>query len=95
MAREEALSTGAFFGLGPLEVGMHLEDKAHEAWKLWAQAETARLKQLQGAAYTGTEDADMSTEVQEPEQEDLQEVSESVPATKKGQEAKGGEAIHP
>ena len=36
IAREEAMHVGAYFGKGPLEVGMELENKAWEDWKAWA-----------------------------------------------------------
>jgi small subunit ribosomal protein S23 len=53
VAREEAMSTGAYFGKGPLEISMELEDKQFENWKAWALAEVEREKQMAGAAYTG------------------------------------------
>ncbi|KAI7092985.1 hypothetical protein KC324_g21885, partial [Hortaea werneckii] len=56
---------------------MHLENQAYEGWKAWAEKEVAAMKQMAGAAYTGTENegaAISSPEV--PEQEDLQEVSQ-------------------
>ncbi len=36
VAKEEALHVGAYFGKGPLEIGMDLEDRTWEAWKSWA-----------------------------------------------------------
>jgi small subunit ribosomal protein S23 len=99
VAREEALSVGAFFGLGPMEIGMQLEDRAYEHWKEWAIKEAAALKQLQGSAYSGvgTEEAEeeMSAELEGEEREELDEVQESVAATRKGLEARGGAAVHP
>ncbi|KAK0337917.1 mitochondrial ribosomal small subunit component [Friedmanniomyces endolithicus] len=53
VAREEALATGAFFGPGPLEIGMMLEDRQYDGWRQWAEKEIVALKQLQGSAYTG------------------------------------------
>ncbi|EMC97491.1 hypothetical protein BAUCODRAFT_88360 [Baudoinia panamericana UAMH 10762] len=93
VAREEALSTGAFFGLGPLDVGMKLEDEAYKGWKVWAEKESAAMKALQGSAYTGQEND--SVEISQPDQEELQAIGESVPASKRGQEARGGSAVHP
>jgi small subunit ribosomal protein S23 len=52
VAKEEALSTGAYFGKSMLEVGMELEDQAYESWKQWAVAEVELLEQRRGAAYT-------------------------------------------
>ncbi|KAK3714220.1 mitochondrial ribosomal small subunit component [Vermiconidia calcicola] len=95
VAREEAESTGAFFGMGPLEVGMQLEDRAYENWRLWAEKEVAALKQLQGSAYTGTGAEDEGDTVPEVEggREEVQEVSQAIPATRRGQEAKGGAGV--
>ncbi|KAK5171103.1 mitochondrial ribosomal small subunit component [Saxophila tyrrhenica] len=99
VAREEAQSVGAFFGLGPLEIGMQLEDKAYEDWKEWAIRETAALKQIQGSAYTGvgTEEAEdeMTPELGEGSAEELEVVKESIPSTQRGQRARGDAAIHP
>lgn len=95
VAREEALATGAYFGPGPLQIGMKLEDHAYEDWKRWAEKEIQALKQLQGSAYTGTENEAAELEIQEPEQEELQEVSSQVPGTRAGQAALGGAAVHP
>ncbi|KAG9238400.1 37S ribosomal protein S25, mitochondrial [Amylocarpus encephaloides] len=43
VAKEEALWSGAYFGKGPLEVGMELEDKVYEEWKDWALIQAERL----------------------------------------------------
>lgn len=95
VAREEALSTGAFFGLGPLAIGMKLEDDAYENWREWAREQTVALRQMETADYTGAEAEESVVEIQDSEQQELQEVAESVPATKGGQSAKGGAAIQP
>jgi small subunit ribosomal protein S23 len=50
VAREEALSTGAYFGKSALEIGMQLEDKEYEAWKVWALNEIALISQHRDAA---------------------------------------------
>jgi hypothetical protein len=61
VAKEEALSTGAYFGKSTLEIGMELEDQAYEEWKAWAVKEVELLTQQRDAAYTtfdtGDEDA--------------------------------------
>jgi small subunit ribosomal protein S23 len=65
VAREEALSTGAYFGKGVLEVGMELEDQAHEAWKKWAYEQLETMKLQRAGAYTGVgtgEDEGIDTE---------------------------------
>lgn len=53
VAKEEALSTGAYFGKGALEVGMELEDQAYEAWKKWAYEQLEAIKLQKAGAYTG------------------------------------------
>lgn len=96
VAREEALAVGAFFGQGPNEVGMTLEDQQFEKWKVWAKGEAEKLKQLQGSAYTGqgSEEEAQVTSIEDA-QAGLEEVSDSVPGSKRGQEARGGAVVHP
>lgn len=94
VAREEAQAVGAYFGLGPLEVGDMLEDQAFEQWRQWAVKETQALKALQGSAYTGVEE-ESAVEITEPGQAELQEVGGSVPNTRAGQTARGGAAVRP
>ncbi|KAK3073717.1 mitochondrial ribosomal small subunit component, partial [Teratosphaeriaceae sp. CCFEE 6253] len=98
VAREEALSTGAFFGPGPQEIGMKLEDQQYEKWKEWAIKEVAALKQLQSGAYTGQESEEPESAGRDAsgpgvEREELQEVGASVPGTRQGVEARGGVAV--
>ncbi|KAK5116727.1 hypothetical protein LTR62_007401 [Meristemomyces frigidus] len=93
VAREEALSTGAFFGPGPNEIGMQLEDKQYENWRAWAVKEIAALKQLQGSAYTGME-VEAAGDGSAEGQAEVEAVGDSVPASKRGQEARGGSAVH-
>ncbi|KAF2864046.1 hypothetical protein K470DRAFT_254372 [Piedraia hortae CBS 480.64] len=76
VAREEALSTGAFFGPGPLEVGMQLEDQKYEEWKKWAAREIMAMKQQQASAYSGPEEAEGQGEVCEGQME-VAEVQDS------------------
>lgn len=95
VTREESQAVGAYFGLGPLEVGEQLEDKAYENWKEWAVKETQALRALQGSAYTGTEDG-AELQVEEPGsvgEAALQEVAGSVPGSRAGQTARGGAAV--
>lgn len=78
---------------------MRLEDAAFEDWRAWAVKETVALRQVQGAAYTG-EEGEGSARVEgldEGEKEELQvrEVEEAVPGSRRGQEALGGEGVHP
>lgn len=92
IAKEEARAYGAFFGKGPLEVGMELEDKQYANWMEWAKKENQAMAAQASNAYTGDEDA---AEIREPEQEELQQVSDQVPSSRAGQTALGGAAVHP
>ncbi len=67
VAKEEALVTGAYFGKGPIEIGMELENQQWEDWKVWALKEVEKQKQQAVAAYSGTdgEEADLTAEEQE------------------------------
>jgi small subunit ribosomal protein S23 len=55
VAKEEALSTGAYFGKSWLDIGMEMEDKTYEEWKGWAKKEVEIIEQQKNALYTGTE----------------------------------------
>jgi small subunit ribosomal protein S23 len=92
IAKEEARAYGAFFGKGPLEVGMDLEDVQYANWVEWAKKENMMLQAQRSNAYTGDE-AEQSAA--EEGQEELDEVSDQVPASRAGQTALGGAAIHP
>ncbi|CZT24656.1 related to 37S ribosomal protein S25, mitochondrial [Ramularia collo-cygni] len=94
VAREEALSTGAYFGPGPLQTGMHVEDQMYEQWKAWAQNEIQAQKALAGSAYTGAEEeVGLDAEGGE-ESAALEEVAGSVPGSRGGVTARGGAAVH-
>ncbi|KAF1811143.1 hypothetical protein P152DRAFT_419921 [Eremomyces bilateralis CBS 781.70] len=56
VAHEEALHTGAYFGLGPLEVGEILEDTAYTGWKYWAEQQIARLDRAVQNSYSAVPD---------------------------------------
>ncbi|EQL03246.1 37S ribosomal protein S25 [Ophiocordyceps sinensis CO18] len=43
VALEEARYTGAYFGKSKLNVGMMLEDREYENWKIWAGKQTEKL----------------------------------------------------
>lgn len=94
VAREEALSTGAYFGLGPLQTGMRIEDQMYESWKEWAQKEIVAQKALAGSAYTGLEE-EGAVDVLGGEGSALEEVAGSIPGSRGGQTALGGAAVHP
>ncbi|KAF2198094.1 mitochondrial ribosomal protein [Delitschia confertaspora ATCC 74209] len=94
VAKEEALSTGAYFGKGPLEVGMELEDQAFEHWRNWAtqQIETEQANRAQMMSGPQNETQELS----EGELDlAVEEVAESIPATNEGKSALGGAMLHP
>jgi small subunit ribosomal protein S23 len=74
---------------------MQLEDAAYEDWREWARQQTILQKQMETADYTGLEVEESALEIDTEDQQELQEVAESVPASKGGQVARGGAAIHP
>lgn len=76
VAKEEAMSTGAYFGKSALDIGMELEDKEYERWKKWATKEVALAEQRQAAMYTGGVE---SGEMAESEAA-VEEVSDQTPA---------------
>ena len=55
VAKEEAMSTGAYFGKTTLQIGMELEDKVYEEWKTWAMKRVLEIEQQRAAMYTGVE----------------------------------------
>lgn len=65
VAKEEALWVGAYFGKTALEVGMELEDKTYEHWKVWATNEVETMERQRLSAYTGigTAEDELNAEV--------------------------------
>ncbi len=76
IAHEEALSTGAYFGMSANEVGMMHEDTAFENWKQWAIKEATAQRQAEEAMYTGSVEeeeapgAETAVEVEDEETEE-------------------------
>jgi len=89
VTKEEALATGAYFGKGPIEIGMELENQQWEDWKAWALKEIEKEKQQAGAAYSGkdSEEADSTAEGQEAV---LDESGSNVPGSQAGLDALDG-----
>lgn len=58
VAKEEALSTGAYFGKSALQVGMEMEDREYEKWKSWALELAAMEKAKRATMYTGDKEED-------------------------------------
>lgn len=58
IAKEEALHVGAYFGKGPLEVGIELEDKAWESWKAWANQQIEEEASMRAQMFSGPQNED-------------------------------------
>ncbi|KAH7357672.1 37S ribosomal protein Rsm25 [Pyrenochaeta sp. MPI-SDFR-AT-0127] len=56
IAKEEAQHVGAYFGKGPLEIGMHLEDKTWENWKAWAATQIEDEQAMRAQMFSGQQD---------------------------------------
>ena len=78
IAKEEAQHVGAYFGKGPLEIGMALEDKAWENWKLWAttQIEDEQSKRAQMISGQPIESEDLSADEYDDAMAELQATTE-------------------
>lgn len=57
VAKEEALATGAYFGISALEIGMKVEDKEYERWKSWAEQKLIEKEQRRFARFGGVDNA--------------------------------------
>jgi small subunit ribosomal protein S23 len=99
VAKEEALHVGAYFGKGPLEVGMELEDRSWESWKVWAAKQIEAEDATRAQMFSGPQDPNAEGEAEEltaPEFDAaLDELQPSVPGSKAGQSALGGTIAHP
>ena len=95
VAKEEATSTGAYFGPSVLDIGMALEDKEYEKWKVWAQNEVDALAQKNAAMYSdGIANEATAIDADDGEYNAaIEEVSDQIPA--QGQSALGGALVHP
>jgi len=102
VAREEAMATGAYFGKTAIQVGMQLESREFDRWKVWAQEQVTLMEQARSAAYTGLGTASASGELSEPGEGNEETntgdaaaelVGSSIPNSKGGQEARGGAAF--
>jgi small subunit ribosomal protein S23 len=77
IAKEEALHVGAYFGKGPLEIGMELEDKAFESWKAWAARQIEDEEQMRAQLFSGPQQPSELTQELASD-----EVLEEVPTAK-------------
>jgi small subunit ribosomal protein S23 len=78
IAKEEARSTGAYFGKSAMEVGMELENKAWEDWKAWAQKEITQARQTAASSYTGPVNEEVESAVESADEPaEIEEASEA------------------
>jgi small subunit ribosomal protein S23 len=56
IAKEEAQHVGAYFGKGPLEIGMELEDRSWESWKRWANVQIEDEQAMRAQLFSGQQD---------------------------------------
>ena len=98
IAKEEALHVGAYFGKGPLEIGMELEDRTWENWKAWATKQIEDEQSMRAQMFSGQQEeglgagADMSNAEYDQAVDELQPVVQNNP---QGQRPMGGVAAHP
>ncbi|KAI9796795.1 MAG: hypothetical protein M1825_006504 [Sarcosagium campestre] len=88
VAKEEALASGAYFGLSALEVGMKLEDKAYEAWRKWALGQSEAADRSRAAAYSDPQ-GEAATEAVDPAEADDADAPEVEDALQEGSTAPG------
>ena len=91
----EALHVGAYFGKGPMEIGMELEDKSWENWKKWARSQIDNEEAARAQLFSGNQSTESATMSSEEFDAALEEVQSSVPQSQTGQPALGGVAAHP
>lgn len=63
IAKEEALHSGAYFGLGPNAVSEKLENAKFEKWKVWATERATLRDQQRMAGYSGADSDSDSDEL--------------------------------
>ncbi|RMZ66286.1 37S ribosomal Rsm25 [Pyrenophora seminiperda CCB06] len=98
IAKEEAMHVGAYFGKGPLQIGMELEDRMWENWKAWATKQIDDEQAMRAQMFSGQQDeglgkgAEMTAAEYDSAVEELQ--SAAVPNNPQGQQPLGGVVAH-
>jgi small subunit ribosomal protein S23 len=100
IAKEEAMHVGAYFGKGPLEVGMALEDRAWDNWKAWAAQQIEEEQSMRAQMFSGPQNEDagvsaLSTAEFENAVTDLAPMAAATPNTPSSAPPRGGVAAHP
>ena len=99
IAKEEAMHVGAYFGKGPIEVGMELEDKAWENWKAWANQQIEEEQSMRAQMFSGPQNEEAGpSALNEAEYEhavnELAPIQAATPNTPSSAAPKGGIAAH-
>ncbi|OAL47161.1 37S ribosomal protein S25, mitochondrial [Pyrenochaeta sp. DS3sAY3a] len=82
IAKEEALHVGAYFGKGPLEIGMELEDKSWENWKRWAASQIEDEQAMRAQLFSGQQDEAAGAETSSADYENaIEETQDGAPNT--------------
>lgn len=91
IAKEEALHVGAYFGKGPLEIGMELEDRAWENWKAWAAKQIEDEQSVRAQMFSGPQnEGDAETDMTAAEYDDaVKELGTAAFSTPQGQPSLG------
>lgn len=95
IAKEEAQHVGAYFGKGPLEIGMQLEDQSWENWKRWATQQIEDDQATRAQMFSGNQD-EGATEMSTAEYDNaVEELQPSTPNTPASIAPLGGVTAHP
>jgi small subunit ribosomal protein S23 len=95
ISKEEALHVGAYFGKGPLEIGMELEDRTWENWKRWANVQIEDEQAMRAQMFSGQQDEGAGAEMSAGEYDQaVEELQPVAPNTPQGRAPMGGVAAH-
>lgn len=96
IAREEAMHVGAYFGKGPLEVGMELEDQAWENWKAWANQQIESEQSMRAQMFSGPQNEDAGvSDLSDAEYDNaISELAPVTPNTPSSAAPRGGVPAH-
>ncbi len=97
IAKEEAMHVGAYFGKGPVEVGMELEDKAWENWKTWANQQIEAEQSMRAQIFSGPQNEDAGvSDLSDAEYDNaVSELAPATPNTPSSAPPRGGVPAHP
>ncbi|CAA9964066.1 hypothetical protein HRS9122_04802 [Pyrenophora teres f. teres] len=98
IAKEEAQHVGAYFGKGPLEIGMELEDRMWENWKSWATKQIDDEQAMRAQMFSGQQDEGLGAGAEMTNSEydtAVEELQPAVPNNPQGQRPMGGVVAHP